>query len=53
MLDDIPGIGEVRRKGLMRHFGSIEKIKAASVEELAAADGMNENAATAVYKFFH
>lgn len=53
VLDDVPGIGEVRRKGLMRHFGSIEKIKAASVEELAAADGMNENAATAVYKFFH
>lgn len=53
VLDDIPGIGEVRRKGLMRHFGSVEKIKAASVEELAAADGMNENAATAVYKFFH
>ncbi len=53
VLDDIPGIGEVRRKGLMRRFGSVEKIKAASVEELAAADGMNENAATAVYKFFH
>ena len=53
VLDDIPGIGEVRRKGLMRYFGSVEKIKAASVEELAEADGMNENAATAVYKFFH
>lgn len=53
ILDDIPGIGPTRRKGLMRRFGSVECIKEASVDELALADGMNEASAQAVYKFFH
>ena len=41
VLDDIPGIGEVRRKALMRHFKSIEDIKNAEVEELLQVDGIN------------
>ncbi len=53
ILEDIPGIGEVRRKKLTQHFGSVEKIKQASVEELAAVDGMNMNSATAVFDFFN
>lgn len=53
ILDDIPGIGSTRRKGLMRRFGSVECIKEASVDELVLADGMNEASAQAVYKFFH
>lgn len=53
VLDDIEGIGPVRRKALMRHFGEIQKIAAAPVEVLAAVDGMNENAALSVWKFFH
>lgn len=52
VLDDIPGIGPVRRKALLAHFGSIEGIMSASLEELAAADGMNKNAAESVYNFF-
>ena len=35
-LDDIPGIGDARRKALMRKFKSLEKIREASVEELAS-----------------
>ncbi|MDO4961883.1 MAG: excinuclease ABC subunit UvrC [Eubacteriales bacterium] len=53
VLDDIKGIGDVRRKALMRYFKSIEAIKGASVEELAEADGMNAAAAESVYEFFH
>ena len=53
VLDDIAGIGPKRRKALMRHFKSLEKIRDASVEELMAAESMNENAARSVYEFFH
>ena len=40
-LDAIPGIGAKRRQALMRHFGSLDAIRDASVEELAAVGGMN------------
>ena len=52
VLDDIPGIGEVRRKALMRHFKSIEEIKNAEVEELLQVDGINHPQAEVVYTFF-
>lgn len=52
ILDDIPGIGEKRRKALMRYFKSLERIREASVEELCIPDGMNEKAAQSVYDFF-
>ncbi len=53
VLDDIPGIGPVRRRALMKEFQSFDEIKAASVEELQRAAGMNERAAKSVYDFFH
>ena len=53
ILDDIDGIGEKRRKALMKHFVSIDAIKDASIDELAVVDSMNEKAAESVYKFFH
>ena len=53
ILDDIPNIGETRRKALMRKFRSLEKIREASVEQLREVDGMNEKAAQSVYQFFH
>ena len=45
ILDDVPGIGEARRTALLKHFGSLQKIRAASVEEIALAPGMNKAAA--------
>ena len=36
ILDDIPGIGEKRRKMLLKHFGSVKKLKEATVEEIIA-----------------
>lgn len=53
VLDDIPGIGETRRKALMRRFRSVENIRAASVEELSQTESMNVQSAEAVYQFFH
>ncbi len=53
VLDDIEGIGDARRRALMRYFKSIDAIKEASVEELTAPDGMNLKAAESVYRFFH
>lgn len=52
VLDDIKGIGNKRRKALMKEFGSIEAVAEASADELAAAPGMNAAAAKAVADFF-
>jgi excinuclease ABC subunit C len=47
-LDAVPGIGPARRKALLKHFGSLEAIREATAEELAAVPGMNLTAAQAV-----
>lgn len=52
VLDDIPGIGPARRKALMRKYQSLEAIRQAGEEDLAATDTMNEKAAQSVYQFF-
>ena len=52
VLDEIPGIGQNRKKSLLAVFGSIEGIKNADVSELAAAEGMNRKAAEEVRLFF-
>ncbi|HTJ41471.1 MAG TPA: excinuclease ABC subunit UvrC [Kofleriaceae bacterium] len=51
-LDAIPGIGPTRRKQLLRHFGSVRQVRAATVDDLAAAPGMNRKAAEAVVSYF-
>jgi excinuclease ABC subunit C len=52
-LDEIPGIGELRRKALLRHFGSLRKVREATVEEIARVEGLGEVQARAVREFFH
>jgi len=52
-LEGIPGIGKVREKELLRFFGSVEKIREATVEELRGAPKMNQKSAQGVYNFFH
>lgn len=52
ILDHIDGIGPKRRKLLWDHFGRLDKIKSASVEEMAAVKGMTKPTAQAVYNFF-
>ncbi len=52
VLDDIPGIGPARRKALMKKYQSLDAIRAATREDLAATDAMSAQAADAVYRFF-
>ncbi|MBQ1469563.1 MAG: excinuclease ABC subunit UvrC [Schwartzia sp.] len=52
VLDHITGIGEKRRQALRKKFGTIQNMRDASVEELAAVPGMTRPAARAVYNFF-
>ncbi|HKF38521.1 MAG TPA: excinuclease ABC subunit UvrC [Ktedonobacteraceae bacterium] len=51
VLDEIPGIGPKRKKALMKHFGSIRAISAASIDDLAALDGMTRDAAEKVKEY--
>ena len=53
VLDDVPGLGPIRQKELLRHFGSVKRLKAASVEEIASVRGMGEATATAVFAALH
>ena len=50
-MDGIPGVGEVRRLALLKHFKSLKAIKEASLEELQAV--VPKNAAAAVYQWAH
>lgn len=53
VLEDIRGIGPARRKALMRTFGTMEKLREATLEELSEVPQMNERAAESVYEFLH
>lgn len=48
VLDGVPGLGEVRRRTLLRHFGSLRKLRAATVEEIAAVPGVGPRTAAAI-----
>ena len=52
VLDDIKGIGATRRKALLRHFGDIESIKKAELDELQGVESMDKRSAEEVYNFF-
>ena len=52
-LDTIAGVGEKRKRALLRRFKTVEALKNATVEELLTAEGMSRPAAEAVYGFFH
>lgn len=49
VLDDVPGMGELRRKALLTYFGSLKKLRAASVAEIAEVPGFGPQLATAVH----
>ncbi|MGY1722945.1 excinuclease ABC subunit UvrC [Blastococcus sp. SYSU DS0533] len=50
LLDDVPGLGEARRKALMKQFGSLKRLRAATVEELMAVPGIGRRTAEAVQR---
>jgi excinuclease ABC subunit C len=47
-LDSVPGLGEVRRKALLRHFGSVKRLKAATVEEIIEVPGIGRRTAEVI-----
>ncbi len=49
VLDEVEGVGPTRKKALMRHFGSMKRLRAASVEEIASVKGIPAAVAQAVY----
>ncbi|MDA0782282.1 MAG: excinuclease ABC subunit UvrC [Rickettsiales bacterium] len=51
--DEIPGIGPKRKKILLNHFGSAEDVKAATLEELEQASGIDKKMAEIIYNYFH
>jgi excinuclease ABC subunit C len=52
-LDGVPGLGPARRAMLLKRFGSLRKLRAASVPEIAAAPGFGQQTAEAVYRALH
>ncbi|MGA8846813.1 MAG: excinuclease ABC subunit UvrC [Nocardioides sp.] len=48
MLDDVPGLGEVRRKTLIKHFGSLKKLREAELDDLALVPGIGPRTAAAI-----
>ena len=51
-LDNVAGIGAKRREELLKKFGTLDKIKAASIEELLTVPAMNQTAAESLINFF-
>jgi len=52
-LEELPGIGAVRRRELLRHFGGLKDISRASVNDLAKVNGISLRLAEEIYAFFH
>jgi excinuclease ABC subunit C len=48
VLDDVPGLGEVRRKAVLAHFGSVKKLRAATLEQVAEVPGIGPATAAAI-----
>lgn len=53
VLDDLPGVGPARKRALMKHFTSIEELRTASVEKIAAVSEIPSHVARQIYDFFH
>ena len=51
VLEEIPGIGEKRKRALLSHFGSLKRIRAATVDDIAQVDGFNRELAQRVQQF--
>ncbi len=51
MLDDLAGLGEVRRAALLEHFGEIERLRAASLLEIREVPGFGPKLAAEVHRF--
>ncbi len=53
MLDQIDGIGSIRKRALLNHFGSARAVESASLDEIKSVEGVEEKVAKKIYSFFH
>ena len=53
ILDDIPNVGEKRRRALLMKFGSVDNIKSATLDQLLETPSINNKAAESIYKYFN
>lgn len=53
LLDQIDGIGSIRKRALLNHFGSARAVKSASFDEIKLVEGVEEKVAKKIYNFFH
>ncbi len=53
LLDQINGIGSIRKRALLNHFGSARAVESASLDEIKSVDGVEEKVAKKIYNFFH
>jgi excinuclease ABC subunit C len=53
VLEEIPGVGEVRKKALLRHFGSLKRVRGATIEELSSVDGLGAEIAERIHTYLH
>ena len=53
LLDQIEGIGSMRKRALLNHFGSARAVESASLDEIKTVEGVEEKVAKKIYNFFH
>ena len=53
LLDQIDGVGSIRKKALLNHFGSARAVESASLDEIKSVEGVEEKVAKKIYNFFH
>jgi excinuclease ABC subunit C len=53
LLDQIGGVGKIRKKTLLNHFGSARAVESASLDELKSIDGIEQSIAKKIHNFFH
>ena len=53
LLDQINGIGSIRKRALLNHFGSARAVESASLDEIKSVEGVEEKVAKKIYNFFH
>jgi len=53
LLDQIDGIGSIRKRSLLNHFGSARAVQSASLDEIQSVEGVEEKVAKKIYNFFH
>ncbi len=53
LLDQITGVGSIRKRALLNHFGSARSVESASLDEIKSVEGVEEKVAKKIYNFFH